>query len=64
VGFKSYLAALRLKIPSIGGSGANFPGSAKLLKQYLDFLGCNKSTQIVWFADAGAIKNQSILKIY
>ncbi|MGF1488174.1 MAG: plasmid replication protein, CyRepA1 family [Prochloraceae cyanobacterium] len=64
IGFKGCLAALRLNIPVIGASGGNFTRSAKLLRHYLDFLGCNKNTQIVLFADAGSIKNKSTLKIY
>ncbi|MDJ0726912.1 MAG: hypothetical protein QNJ38_17560, partial [Prochloraceae cyanobacterium] len=64
VGFKGYLAAHRLNIPFISASGGHFYKSPKLLRHYLDFLGCNKSTQIVLFADAGSIKNKSTLSIY
>ncbi|MDJ0719724.1 MAG: hypothetical protein QNJ54_36800, partial [Prochloraceae cyanobacterium] len=40
IAFKPQIAANRLGIPFIGASGGNFAGSEKLLKQYLDFLGC------------------------
>ncbi|MDJ0719841.1 MAG: hypothetical protein QNJ54_37405 [Prochloraceae cyanobacterium] len=64
IGFKPQIAANRLGIPFIGASGGNFAGSEKLLKQYLDFLGCNKSSQIVLFADAGAVNNRSVVHVY
>ncbi|MDJ0715800.1 MAG: hypothetical protein QNJ54_16465 [Prochloraceae cyanobacterium] len=64
IGFKPQIAANRLGIPFIGASSGNFAGSEKLLKQYLDFLGCNKSTRIVLFADAGAVNNRSVVHVY
>ena len=64
IGFKPQIAANRLGIPFIGASGGHFAGSEKLLKEYLDFLGCNKTTQIVLFADAGAVNNRSVVHVY
>ncbi|MDJ0719672.1 MAG: hypothetical protein QNJ54_36515, partial [Prochloraceae cyanobacterium] len=64
IGFKPQIASQRLGIPFIGASGGNFAGSKKLLKEYLDFLGCNKTTQIVLFADAGAVNNRSVVHVY
>ncbi|MDJ0716804.1 MAG: hypothetical protein QNJ54_21740 [Prochloraceae cyanobacterium] len=64
IAFKPQIAANRLGIPFIGASGGNFARSEKLLKEYLDFLGCNKSSQIVLFADAGAVNNPSVVHVY
>ncbi|MDJ0718174.1 MAG: hypothetical protein QNJ54_28765, partial [Prochloraceae cyanobacterium] len=64
IGFKPQIAANRLGIPFIGASGGNFASSEKLLKEYLDFLGCNKSSQILLFADAGAVNNRSVVHVY
>nr|MDJ0719535.1 hypothetical protein [Prochloraceae cyanobacterium] len=56
IAFKPQIAANRMGIPFIGASSGNFARSRQLLKQYLDFLGCDKTTEIVWFVDAGAIR--------
>ena len=39
IGFKPQIASARLGIPFIGTSSGNFALSAKLFKEYLDFLG-------------------------
>ncbi|MDJ0719238.1 MAG: hypothetical protein QNJ54_34255 [Prochloraceae cyanobacterium] len=64
IAFKPQIAANRLGIPFIGASSGNFARSRQLLKQYLDFLGCDKTTEIVWFVDAGAITNLSVMGVY
>ena len=64
IAFKPQIAANRMGIPFIGASSGNFARSRQLLKQYLDFLGCDKTTEIVWFVDAGAITNLSVMGVY
>jgi len=67
VSFKPAITAQRLGIHSIGASGGNFASSPQTLQSYLDHIQRQHNERKIipiLFADAGALSNPSILKVY
>lgn len=66
IGFKVQLAANRQQQIVIGASGGQFTASAKSFVEYLASASkqLDNTKDIIFYADAGAVKNPSVLRAY
>jgi len=61
VGSKPFIASQKLGMTIVGASGGQFPSSRQTLSKTLEAL---NPTEIIFYPDAGAIQNQSVLNQY
>ncbi len=64
VGAKPFLTCERLGIPVIGAAGGHWASSEKHLKQALLQLGVGEGDAVTIFADAGSVRNKSVIHQY